>query len=795
MMESYQFPAVETGYTTPPDFSPRTMAEWEKLDGIMITWTSFTNILSQIVDYAQEEGMVYIVCSDSNSVKNYLNSQSIPLYNIEYLEESYNSIWCRDYGPWTIYKDYTEQLSYVDWVYNRPRPSDDLIPEKLADYLGLDYYSTSVSPYRLVNTGGNFMTDGHGTGFASKLVLNENSALSETQIDNIVDEFMGIEKYIKMNTLPYDGIHHIDMHMKLLDEETLLVGQYPPGVADGPQIEANLEYVLSNFKTCFDRDFKVVRIPMPPDAQGRYPNQGGDYRTYTNSLIVNGTVIIPTYEEQYDTTAFRIYREAMPGYKIVGINSNSIIPSLGTIHCITKELGSDDPVFISHAKVREGAYNSATEIKTFVNTPSGVSDVKLFWSTDTLTGYNEVSMTMAVDTFYASIPPQDYGTDVFYYIEAESNSGSKMRKPPVAPRGVYKFSIGEEQFSSNIEMNTGWNLASVPVVLENMNANVVFGNAASAIFGYDLTYTMVEEVEPGRAYWVKYDTPENIPVTGIRPNGHIALGLDWNMIGPFNRDMAVEEIYTEPENIITTQFYFFDGGYFAADTLKQGKGYWVKTNAEGMLIVDVPVAKKGNANSNELKGSLTITDASGKSRSLYMIDDNNVSYYEMPPKAPGKIFDVRFDDNTMAINADEFKNILVENATYPLSISSEISGISINGNRISDEGIVIQSERILAVSFNAAPQSFSLDQNYPNPFNPSTKVAFTVPVQSRVSLEVYNTLGEKVFEYVNNEIAAGSQEVEFRASGLSSGIYFYSLKAHGLDGSEFNATRKMMLIK
>ena len=47
----------------------------------------------------------------------------------------------------------------------------------------------------------------------------------------------------------YDGIHHIDMHMKLLDESTLLVSEYPTGVADGPQIEANLQYVLSNFTT------------------------------------------------------------------------------------------------------------------------------------------------------------------------------------------------------------------------------------------------------------------------------------------------------------------------------------------------------------------------------------------------------------------------------------------------------------------------------------------------------------------------------------------------------------------
>ena len=52
---------------------------------------------------------------------------------------------------------------------------------------------------------------------------------------------MGISTYIKMETLPYDQIHHIDMHMKLLDEETILVGEYPEGKLMVPQIEANIE--------------------------------------------------------------------------------------------------------------------------------------------------------------------------------------------------------------------------------------------------------------------------------------------------------------------------------------------------------------------------------------------------------------------------------------------------------------------------------------------------------------------------------------------------------------------------
>ena len=70
-----------------------------------------------------------------------------------------------------------------------------------------------------------------------------------------MNEFMGITNYIKMEELPFDAIHHIDMHMKLLNEETLLVAEYPEGVSDGPQIEENLQYILDNFTTKYGTPF------------------------------------------------------------------------------------------------------------------------------------------------------------------------------------------------------------------------------------------------------------------------------------------------------------------------------------------------------------------------------------------------------------------------------------------------------------------------------------------------------------------------------------------------------------
>ena len=440
LWRSYQYP-VNPLFSDPPPSPVRGMAEWEELQGLIITWTSFQSILRQVVDYAQEEGKVFIICSDSNSVKNYLLAGGVPLYNLEFLITGFNTIWVRDYGPWTAYTNDIDTLNIIDWIYNRPRPLDDVTPVFFANRIGAPIYQTTTPPYDLIHTGGNIMLDGHGTAFSSKLILNENPSKTEAQIDEIMNKFLGIDRYIKMNNLPYDVIHHIDMHIKLLDEETLLVGQYPPGVADGPQIEANLQYILNNFQTCFGRPYKVVRIPMPPE-NGQYP-PAGDYRTYTNSIIINKTVIIPTYEYQYDTTAFRIYREAMPGYNIVGINSNAIIPSLGAIHCIVKEVGVSEPVWISHAKMDSVIFDEdSIAVNAVIKTISGISEASVYWTADTSLGFSSVRMQfVSGDTAVGYIPAQTDSTEIFYYISASSYNGKTVTKPLVAPEGFYKFLV------------------------------------------------------------------------------------------------------------------------------------------------------------------------------------------------------------------------------------------------------------------------------------------------------------------------------------------------------------------
>ena len=90
-----------------------------------------------------------------------------------------------------------------------------------------------------------------------------------------------------------------------------------------------------------------------------------------------------------------------------------------------------------------------------------------------------------------------------------------------------------------------------------------------------------------------------------------------------------------------------------------------------------------------------------------------------------------------------------------------------------------------------SPSSFNLYQNYPNPFNPSTRIKYQVPRNSYVSLKVYNSLGQEAATLVNGMVNAGSYGVQLHSSDLSSGVYYYVMKA----GENFVQTKKMILLK
>ena len=133
-----------------------------------------------------------------------------------------------------------------------------------------------------------------------------------------------------------------------------------------------------------------------------------------------------------------------------------------------------------------------------------------------------------------------------------------------------------------------------------------------------------------------------------------------------------------------------------------------------------------------------------------------------------------------------------------LSIAHDISsngqyivGEGLNGATGQYEGYLLAVNGTSSVDeLSDSPDGFILSQNYPNPFNPSTRIQYQVPSTSHINLKVYDVLGNEVATLVNEEKSVGSYEIVFDAKELSSGIYFYTIKA-----GSFVETKKMILIR
>lgn len=107
-----------------------------------------------------------------------------------------------------------------------------------------------------------------------------------------------------------------------------------------------------------------------------------------------------------------------------------------------------------------------------------------------------------------------------------------------------------------------------------------------------------------------------------------------------------------------------------------------------------------------------------------------------------------------------------------------------------DDYKLVRIDTTVGIKDFSVPTEYILSQNYPNPFNPSTKIKYEIPEISFVNIKVYDVLGSEVVTLINEEQTVGSYEVEFDASNLPSGIYFYRLQA-----GSFVETKKMVLMK
>jgi ligand-binding sensor domain-containing protein len=130
---------------------------------------------------------------------------------------------------------------------------------------------------------------------------------------------------------------------------------------------------------------------------------------------------------------------------------------------------------------------------------------------------------------------------------------------------------------------------------------------------------------------------------------------------------------------------------------------------------------------------------------------------------------------------------------YIYSLAIDESGNKWMGTGYSGVAVYKEGGVVTAIEENKKDiltTEFSLEQNYPNPFNPATTIRYAIPEAGLLNITIFNVLGQKVKTLFNSEQSAGSHQIEFNASNLPSGIYFYRLSS-----GDFSETKKMILLK
>lgn len=391
------------------------------------------------------------------------------------------------------------------------------------------------------------------------------------------------------------------------------------------------------------------------------------------------------------------------------------------------------------------------------------------------------------------------------------------------------------QITTELQLQTSWNLVSIPLKATDMRKTVIFPSSSSDAFEYQPGgYVSVDTLENGVGYWVKYPAPTTETITGSTiSNDTITVLVGWNMIGSLSYPILASSVVALPPTSITSDFFAFDGtiGYYSEDTLKPGVGYWVKVTQYGNLVLKtsgivpkttpaVVKEKKEDVSAEEDFSVLTVNDKNGKERKLMFSPvekEINLDRFELPPPPPSEILDVRFSSQRnrevvtekrtefpIQINGGEFPIVLswnegVEGAVLEIKdLNGKVKKYTMEGKGsvTIDEDSYASAKLVIIKPIPASvPKEFALHQNYPNPFNPTTKIFYDVPKETRVTLKLYNVIGQEVVTLVDEVQSVGYKSIEWDAretdgKEISSGVYFYTMKA-----DDFVMTRKLILIR
>lgn len=185
------------------------------------------------------------------------------------------------------------------------------------------------------------------------------------------------------------------------------------------------------------------------------------------------------------------------------------------------------------------------------------------------------------DTNY-SYSGLDTNKRYYWQIHAVNSSGNIQ-----ATGSPWSFYTGvTSEVTRSYLMMDGWNMVSVPLLVDDYRKSALYPTAVSDAFTYTTSYVTKDTLENGIGYWAKFDGAQSVAFTGlVDDEDTIDVKLGWNMIGTISNPIVADSITSISGGIITSSFWGYDGNYFDEDTLVPGNGYWVKVTQDGSLIL------------------------------------------------------------------------------------------------------------------------------------------------------------------------------------------------------------------
>ena len=322
-------------------------AEWEPQSMVQLTWpheaTDWAPILADITavyeemarEISKREGLL-IVAPEGTHLPSPLTHHLTPITS--------NDTWARDHGFITVEElsPITHQPSPIllDFCFNGwgekfEATLDNQINRHLYEQ-GL-VKGTYEDHLDFVLEGGSIESDGKGTIFTTSCCLmapHRNQPLSRQEIEERLKTYLGAERIVWLehgSLMGDDTDGHIDTLVRICPDDTLL---YTGGDEDHPDL-ALMEQELQALRTLDGKPYRLLKLPLPRpvyDEGERLP------ATYANYLVINGAVLVPTYNQpDLDAEALRTIGEAFPDREIIGIDCCPVIRQHGSLHCCTMQ--------------------------------------------------------------------------------------------------------------------------------------------------------------------------------------------------------------------------------------------------------------------------------------------------------------------------------------------------------------------------------------------------------------------------------------------------------------------------